>query len=641
LSGLLDYLFGERFSSESDLASSDFDNALRLASASPIKVSPAMAASVVERASALLSGVATSAAQQLAPRSTPQALRAVNPEEDLQALFGLSALVDLVDAKRGLVATVSDSTILGVRIARMVEDTVESQLRLAAARIREDTLSPTEAADSLKKAVSELFRFRLMLPREGRRVSAEILPNQRLRWDVGRLELAIALRSEFLQALVTLSNAFPGQPQDRMRRALEVQLRARAVDAAASAQRWTPAVAESNMEVRTEAANLEAASSRLLNLAVLFDSLGAGPEGHALVEAGARQAEHTIAMAQALVDQQRYFHPQSARIAAWQGVIPISFAALGVGDSLNFQTTLINHTTDVRTLAHDVAPALRYLRVREVDSTHATPLLEQWEDIATSVARYERGDYTSTLGQLHRYIRENMTLSDLSSCHVVATQPDLDPNPKATDLFAQRRRQFYLAMVGRCTGNQGPVIAAYGKLRALFTQRLAGRFPFADSSEAARALDADPAAVRDFIRLYDAFEAGPDIVLRSDPTMAQPAKAAIAFLDEVGEIRSFLSPVVDAPKGKPEYNVFVRSGDEEWTARWQYGDSLHVSTLVDSLGNERNLYVRGGWAALRAVATKYDTTGGIRFFHPRSAMELLMPTRWPLVAPEIVIPRGR
>ena len=641
LSGLLDYLFGERFSSESDLANSDFDNALRRASAPVITVSPAMAASVVERASALIASVATAAAQQLAPRETPQALKAVNPEEDLQALFDLAALVDLVDAKHGLVATVSDSTILGMRIARIVEDSIESQLRLVAARVRQDTLSPAEAADSLKRAVSDLFKFRLMLPREGRQVSSEILPNQRLRWDVGRLELAIALRGEFLQALVTLNSAFPGQPQERMRRALEVQLRARAVDAAASAQRWTPAVGESNLEVRAEGANLEAAASRLLNLAVLFDSLGAGPEGHALVEAGARQAEHTLAMAQALVDRQRYFYPQTARIAAWQGVIPVSFAALGVTDSLNFQTTLINHTTDIRTLAHDVSPALRYLRLRDVDSTHVTPLLMRWEDIASAVARYERGDYTSTLGQLHRYIRENMTLSDLTSCNATASQPDQDPDTKANDLFAVRRRQFYAALVGRCTGNQAQVIAAYARLRAYFTQRLAGRFPFADSADAARALDADPAAIREFVRQYDAFETTNDVTLRSDPTMAQPAKAAIVFLDQVAEVRQFLGPIVEAEKGKPEYSVFVHSGDEDRVEHWRYGDSIHVTTLVDSLGNERALYVRGGWSALRAVATRYDTTAMIRFFDPRSALELEYPARWPVAAPEIVVPKGK
>jgi len=640
LAGLLDYLFGERLSSEPDLASPDFDKALKAAKGTPIVVTPGMAASVVNRAVGMLSNVATNAAQQLAPRATPQGERAINSEEDLQALFDLEALVDLVDPKHGLVASVSDSSILGTRIAHMVEDSIQAQLRFAAARIRQDTLSPSEAADSLKKAVSELFRFRLMSPREGRQIASEIAPNQRLRWDVGRLEFGLALRSEFLQALVTLNNAFPGQPQDRLRRALEVQLRARAVDAAASAQRWTPAVGESNLEVRSEDANLDAATSRILTLSELLDSLGARAEGQKLVEAGARQAEHTLAMAQALVDRQKYFYPQTPRIGAWQGVIPISFAALGVTDSLTFQTTLINHTTDVRTLAHDVTHALRYLRFREVDSTHVSPLLSQWESIAISVARYERGDYTSTLGVLHRYIRETMTLSDLSSCAAVSQQPDLDPDPRATDLFAQRRRQFYAAMSGRCMGASRDALQQYAKLRTLFTQRLAGKFPFTDSTQVARAADADPVAVRDFLRQYDVFAAGADLALRSDPTLALTAKGAFAFLDQVADARQFFAPVVESDRGA-NFSVVVHSGDSEWTSHWKYGDSLQVSTLVDSLGNERPLYIRGGWAPLRAIEMRRDSTSTIRFFHPRRAVELVPPTMFPVFAPEIVVPKGR
>ena len=623
------------------MASADFENALKQASAPKIVVSPAMAASVVNRAASLLSSVATSAAQQLAPRGTPQALRAINPDDDLSALFGLAALVDVVDPKRGLVASVSDSAILGVRIARMVEDSVQAQLRFVAARLRADTLSPSEAADSLKHAMTELFKSRLMLPRENRTVTADITPNQRLRWDVGRLELALAMRNEFLQSLLVLNNAFPNQPQERLRRALEVQLRVRAIDAAASAQRWTPSVAESNLEIRGEDANLDAATTRLLNLSIMFDSLGAGPEGRKLIEAGARQAVHTLAMAQALVDRSRPFYPQTGRIAVWNGVLPFSFPALGVSDSLMFQTTLINQTTDMRTLAHDVAHALRFLRLREVDPAHLTPLVTQWEEIASSVARYERGDYTSTLGTLHRYIRESMTLSDLASCAAVASQPDLDPDIRAMDVFAVRRRQYYAAMLGRCGGNQTSIVMAYQRLRNTFSQRLAGRFPFVDSVQASFAPDADPAAVRDFLREYDAFASAAEVSMRSNPAFAQPAKAVMAFLDQVASTRPFFGPVSEIDRGLPEYGVAVHADDSDWSTRWRWGDSLHISTLVDSLGNERQMFVRGGWAALRAWATNHDSTASIRFFHPRTAVELVPPKQFPSVAPEILLPARR
>ena len=641
LSALLDYLFGERFSTDSSLRTPDLESALKSAAGPRIIVAPSMAASVVNRAVHTVSAVASSAGRQLAPRAPGQTERARDAEDDLAALIGLAGLIDLVDPGKGLVATVSDSAILGVRLARLVQDSVEAQLRFAAARIRRDTLSPADAADSLKRVVGELFKFRLMVPTEGREIVNDLRSDERLRWDVGRLELALALRGEFLQAVISLTSAFPGQPPERLRRALEVQLRARSIDVAASAQRFTAGTGENMLEVRSEAANLEAASARIVRLAVLFDSMSAGSQGRRLVAAGARQAEHTLAMAQSIVDRQRYFAPQTAKIAAWQGVIPISYAALGVTDSLSYFTTLINHTTDVRTLAHDVAPALRYLRLPVVDSVHAPRLLNEWEEIFNSVSRYERGDYTSSLGMLWRYLREGMSLNDLNSCAVAAgAQEDAR---SSSDLFTVRRYQFRAALVGRCRGGSAEAAAAYGRMRTLFASKLAGRFPFVDSIQAPRALDADPAAVRDLLRLYDAFALSADIALRSDPRVAQTARGAATFLDQIAQVRAFMAPLAESPDRRlPEYNLIVGSGpDDEREIRWRYGDSVHVSTVVDSLGNERPVYVHGGWAPLRYAMEKRDTTAGIRFFHPGTKIELIPPAVFPSLAPEIVIPRPR
>jgi hypothetical protein len=455
--------------------------------------------------------------------------------------------------------------------------------------------------------------------------------------------LALALRGEFLQAVVAIADAFPGQPPERMRRALEVQLRARALDVAASAQRFTPTLGggDNIIEIRTESANLEGASSRLLRLAILFDTLKAAAEGKKLVAAGARQAEHALAMAQALVDRQRYFAPQTTEIAKWQGVIPISFAALGVTDSLSFGSVLISHTTDLRTLAHDIAPALRYLRQKGVDSVHVPRLLIEWEDLGSSVARYERGDFTSSLGSLHRYLRETMSMSDLVSCAAVAAQPDT--TKPSLELFVLRRRQFRAALVSRCVaGASRDAVSAYGKLRSLFASRLAGRFPFVDTVQAVRAADADVTSLREFFKQYDAFAVVNDVALRSDPTLTQTARGATSFLDQVAQVRSFMSPFVEsgAERRLPEYSLLVHIGDEDLEQRWRYGDSVHVATLVDSLGNEKPVYARGPWAPLRYARMKRDSTATIRFFHPDTKLELALPV-FPVTAPEILVPRTR
>ncbi|HEU4995545.1 MAG TPA: type VI secretion system protein [Gemmatimonadaceae bacterium] len=640
MSALLDYLFSERVSNDTTALTRDFENALITASGPPIAVTPRMVSTVLNRAAAVVSSVASSAGRRLAPRGSSRSQTEADAQADLDALMNLASLIELVDPKRGLVATVSDSAILGVKLARLVQDSVEAQLRFAAARIRSDTLSPSDAADSLKRVVGELFRLRLMARAEGGEISGDLRANQRLRWDVGRLELALALRGEFVQAALGIVGAFPGQPPQRMAKALEGQLRARVLDVAASAQRFTAGGDENMLDVRTAAANLDAAGARIARLSALLDTLGATQEARRLNAAAARQAEHTLATAQALVDRQRYFAPQTAKIASWQGVIPISYAALGVVDSLSFFTTLINHTTDIRTLAHDIAPALKYLRSPAVDSVHERALLARWEGLVTSVGRYERGDYSSSLGTLWRFLREDMSMHDVSAC-AAGVSPDL--GPVEADLFAMRRRQFQAAMLGRCRGGSADALAAYARMRALFSNKLAGRFPFVDSAQAPRAQEADPAALREFMRQYDAFLLASDVALRSDPRIAQSARGAIEFLDQLSAVRSFMAPFVEASdRGSAGFSLVIRaSADDEREVAWRFGDSVHVSTAVDSLGNEEPIYFRGGWAPLRYVMQRRDSSATIRFFHPWSKVELAVPSLFPTAAPDIFIPRLR
>ena len=91
----------------------------------------------------------------------------------------------------------------------------------------------------------------------------------------------------------------------------------------------------------------------------------------------------------------------------------------------------------------------------------------------------------------------------------------------------------------------------------------------------------------------------------------------------------------------PELSLVVGSGDDQHEVRWHYGDSVRVATTVDSLGNERETYVRGAWAPLRYAMQNKDTTARIRFFHPGTKIELDLPKAFPTLAPEIVLPRAR
>lgn len=662
LSLLLEYLFAERIAKDTTLATPEFEEALRRAHAEQIPVSTQMAASVIQRATRVVASIAGAAGRQLSPRRD---LDSVDPERDLAALQGLGALVELVDGERSVMTSVGDTAILGVRIARIVRDSIAAHLQLAAVRIAPDTLAPDSSARRLRSVIGQLFRYRLMQPIEHKTVVGEIGPAERLRWDIGAMELALSLNGEFLQAIVSTAKAFPGQDPVRLQRALEPQLRDRAVDIAASSQRFTPlgSVDDIIAEIRAQSLNLEGAASRLVRLVDMLDSLGAEDEADLLLDAAARQGEQVLALAQVTLDENRWLAPDGAGIAAWRGVLPLSFATLGTGDSLQFHTTLLGHETAIRTLAHAIAPALRALRVPAVQSSLAAPgMVERWESVHNAVLKYERGDYTSTMGALHRYLAGELMVYSLEACRQMASLPE--SSAPSSDIFVTRMRQFAVAVAARCVpGSSTAAVASYQRLRTYFQTRLAGRYPFADTASATR-VEAVVSDVRDFVRQYDAFAVGGEPALRSDPALAHTAREAMTFLEQFRAVRPVLSALDAAERRDPAFrygmtvaagslldslntaSVDVSIGNRQFAldhtaqkAVWTSGDAVSaVLTPFDPAQARTLASFAGPWAALHFL----HRPGGmdVKLFHPETNLQLTLPV-FPVSAPEIVILRNR
>jgi type VI secretion system protein ImpL len=661
LSALLDYLFGEQMANDTGLATSDFEDALRRAKAQRITVPAAVATTVVNRAVAMVAPLADQAAQQLAPRTgTPP-----RPEDDLRALNALALLVQLTNPREGIVATVGDSVVLGTRVARRVQDSIGGRFARVAARIARDTVAPDTAVTRLRFAIERLYQLRMMRPMEDRTIQSDIKPGERLTWDLGSLEAALSMPGEFSQAVLAITDGFPGQ-NERLRRALAVQLRTRTIEMAANAQRFTPVPAgidTSVAEIKAAGVNLDEASKRLARLAPTFDSLNARSEGRMLAAAAARQAEHALARAQRVFDGWTGLKPNADSVARWQGELPFAVKALGVRDSLDVVGMMIQYPIDVKALAEAVGPSIRYLRSATFrDSTRVPHLVARWEAINISAARHARGEATSSLAMLIRYVRDDLTMRDLTTCTTVAAIPD--STKPSSDVFVTRRRQFRAALVSRCgTTGAADAVASYVRLRALFESKLAGRYPFVDSVGRV-AGEADPAAVREFFRQYDAFRTLDDISLRSHPTLSVTARAAITFIDQLAAVRSFMAPFTDSGSVRttPAYSILAsmtmpadtlplnfldlsiggRQSILESTPAeryWRFGDSVSVvQSPLDSAGMERTLSGSGGgWALLRFLANLPEGIK-VQVFHPDTKLELAVP-RFPATAPDIPIQR--
>jgi type VI secretion system protein ImpL len=646
LSSLLDYLFSMQFG-EAGAAdvSDDFRATLVEAVAPPIVMPPQLGATVVRRSMRLVSSLGEQAGRQLAKPVDARAERAIDPQDDLQALRQLGTLVELSDPRRGIMASVSDSLILGANVARQVQDSVAAQVKNAAIRMSGDSLAADLQAGRLRTAMDTLFSLRLMDPIEESEIVADYAPNQRLRWDVGRLELALSLRNEYQRAVSTVFEAMPGQSPDRLRRAFDGQLRGRMLSVLAASQRLTPILPGTapSVDVKLGADNLEAASSRLMRLVVLLDSMKLREMGGRLTASATRQAEQVLVTAQGILESDNTMMPVPDRVAAWQGVAPLSWPALGATDSLRFETARLPFEGLVRTLTTGVAPALAFLSRVPPAEIHLPKLVAEWSALAGNMQKYERGE-PSTPGLLRRYLSTEMAVRNMAACSAAAALPDTVKAP--ADPFTARRRMFRAALVARCGTGGADAVKAYDRLRTTFNTRIAGRHPFVDST-VTLAADVDPAAMREFLTQYDAFVATGEVSLRSDPKLVASVGPALGFVAAIRPVRAFLAPLAD-DAGRPlSYLVQVTPADSVTTREltvgaktvpiddaehdlvWRFGDVVRVAER-DSDRVRPVMTNRAGWSVFAL-----SRVGGLRFFHPTLRSELMPPAALPLFAPEI------
>src|SRR5258708_20435102 len=230
----------------------------------------------------------------------------------------------------------------------------------------------------------------------------------------------------------------------------------------------------------------------------------------------------------------------------------------------------------------------------------------------------------------------------------------------APDFFVARRRMFRATMIGRCAFNStGDAVTSYQKVRALLTDKLAGHFPFVDSAKAATAPDADPAAVREFYAIYDAFAKTGEPELRSDPRFRPGGSIAFIFLDQVAGSRAFFSPFIDSASTRksPEYAFVVdpikkdtpaerqlRTGtrsvalaDGSHSGVWGFGEAVKIVSSADSSATPAFVST-GWWSLVELAALQHETR--IRIYHPDTMIELRLPT-FPKVAPDLPTPRSK
>jgi len=133
-----------------------------------------------------------------------------------------------------------------------------------------------------------------------------------------------------------------------------------------------------------------------------MDSLKLGDNGVKLVTSAIRQAEQVVVTAQGILESDNSLMPMPDKAAAWQGVIPLSWAVLNVPDSLRFEMARLPFEGLVRTLTSGVTPALVFLNKQSSD-VRITKLVSDWISLTGNVQKYDKLDAASTPMLLRRF----------------------------------------------------------------------------------------------------------------------------------------------------------------------------------------------------------------------------------------------
>lgn len=454
----------------------------------------------------------------------------------------------------------------------------------------------------------------LVLPPEPLPFRADLPAGERLLWDRDLLAQAADLSDEYrrFRANSGAFDYFPGELRPSLERIARHRLGVRMSDLVARAQSYEP-VSEAaspllrEPALRAEIAAYEAAAKPLRQLVEQFRLLRLDAEAEELAALGAEQGVRLLAGVDELLEAERLYQPSGGDFSSWRGTGPVSAAAFDARDPEELAVRLAIQRRRLQQLGDDYArPLVTWLTA--VAAGRRLPddrgLLFQWESILDGLHDYRTQKPGNPLAALERYIVEELPAVELDGCWAGAGAA---APASAGDWFVARRDRLRRQLVERCGVLAGErAEAGYRELSALFNQRLAGRYPFADSNPDAFAAEAAPEDLRSFFALFDRHAPLLRALPADAPGLGAARGPALEFVARMGAVRELFAGFLDAEEPEPapsfdleaEFRVHqaaetgghrivdwgltvgereISFRDAERTARWTVGRPLRLT----------------------------------------------------------------
>lgn len=552
LAAMVEYLYNEEVSASFFENDDYYRAALQQATADPLTPSGRDQARALQRAGLLVEDSYTAVSSRLtgprisgAPEAGLLARRA-----DVQAVVGLRAFLDTAGPVEHALSQIGPPFVFGDKLSAEVRDSLVAYRDRLTGEIATRFGSKATPTEGTLRALDALLRQRFMQAATGRVVGGSIPAGTEPRFDLARLDEAIALHDNFSAFLAHGLDSLPDGLRGAVRRLAAVQVGAAMANAIAEAVAISPVLAgakqESVRELHTRVGTFEEAASRVSRLLDLLDDVGATMELDSLETLMTHHAAATLARVDTVIDVDGRYLISPSALQSWNGQAPFTGVALGAKE-MTFGDFLASEEDAMRTAAPLARPLVVFLQAHVPPDQRTAAAVRSWTEVLDALDRADRKPATGPLAMLDKRLAADLDSIDVKTClrRPVRTYP-------GGDVISRRIDDLQKAVWRRCAEIAGgSVRVTYSKLESEFTQRLAGKFPF---SANASADDASPADVVAFLRDYDILGPNsPDVISAS----GNNASRVQTFLAEAEAVRKFLAPLVDSAARPLTYDYLV------------------------------------------------------------------------------------
>jgi type VI secretion system protein ImpL len=297
------------------------------------------------------------------------------------------------------------------------------------------------------------------------------------------------------------------------------------------------------------------------------------------------------------------YRARQLEFSDWDGIAPPAPRVWGARDAAELATYLDVTRARMAFLATNYAkPLLSWLtKVEGAMRPEMRPLVAKWQGIVDDLRDYETKRPGNSVAALEDFIANQMTKVSVVDCSAASLPSSFRPSGT---FFAETVMSLSRDLRQRCTSLAGrDAITRYAELERQFNQRLAGRYPFSDRRPRAGELEADPADIRGFFKLFDEHRAV-IAATAAQGGLDRGQDGARTFIAQMTDVRKFFASFLEAPKAELAPSLDLEATFRVLTTKEIEGDQIIGWTVAvgDSTITNRDANRKLRWTGGRPVA---------------------------------------